>query len=139
MTASNKQKGGSLPSGKNAIGRSSFSFQSLTNWLRGSFNIFTSRKPDPVNNPKLSILERGTRIGDQRPFPLLEPLGENAQKPIDPNPYSVNMDHSYGTGAKQVSPPSSTAIVGGGKKKRKTLRRKPKKGGKKLKRKTKKN
>ena len=139
MTASNKQKGGALPSGNNALGRSSFSLQNFTNWLRGSFNIFTPTKPDPVNNSKISIQERGTRIGDQRPFPLLEPLGQNGQRKLDPNPYSVNMDHSYGTGAKQVYPASSTAIVGGGKKKRKTLRSKPKKGAKKLKRKTKKN
>ena len=136
MTAGNKQKGGNMPSGNNALGRSSFSFQSLTNWLRGSFNIFTPKRTDIVNAPNLSIQARATRVGDRRPYPLLEPLGANSQLNVEPNPYSVNMDHSYGTGAKQVRP---LPISGGGKKKKKTLRKKPKKGAKKLKRKTKKN
>tara|TARA_B100000902_G_scaffold297310_1_gene284394 strand:+ start:9187 stop:9594 length:408 start_codon:yes stop_codon:yes gene_type:complete len=135
MTAGNKQKGGNLPSGNNALARSSFSIQGFTNWLRGSFNIFSPKKNDIVNNPKLSIHERGTRVGDRRPYPLLEPLGANSQLNVQPNPYSVNMDHSYGTGAKQVRP---LPITGGGKKKKKTLR-KNKKGSKKIKRKTKKN
>ena len=136
--AGSKQKGGTAPNASNALGRSSFSWQALTQWLRGTFNIFTPQNKDIVNQSDNSIQSSGSNAGNAPPYPLLDDLPDGMLEVYEQETIS-GAYYGEGEDATQVKP------MVGGKSKKKTLKRKgkkstlkKKKSSKKLKRKSKK-
>jgi hypothetical protein len=119
--AGSKQNGGTAPNAANAMGRSSFSWNALTQWIRGSFNIFTPSNTDIVNSSDNSIQSSGSNPGNSPPYPLLDELPDGM---LEPNTQETISGAYYGEGADaiQVKP-----MVGGKRKNKKTLKRKNKK------------
>lgn len=119
--AGSKQNGGNAPNAANAIGRSSFSWQALTQWIRGGFNIFSPLNKDIVNSSDISIQSSGSNAGNASPYPLLDEspdgmLEVNSQETISGAYVNGGLD------AIQVKP-----MVGGKRKNKKSLKRKNKK------------
>ena len=90
----------SAPTSNNALSRSTFSWTSFTQWLRGSFNVFTSNKKDLVNTPAIKIQSTGSRPGNEPPFPLLDELPDghlepNYQETIADAYYNAEQDTQF--------------------------------------------
>ena len=125
----------SAPTSNNALSRSTFSWTSFTQWLRGSFNVFTSNKKDLVNTPAIKIHSTGSNPGNEPPFPLLDELPDGHLEPNYQTVIADAYDYSQkdqdlgvedGTTAKMVK--NGVEPQAGGGKKKKTLKHKKSKG-----------
>ena len=122
----------SAPTSNNALSRSTFSWTSFTQWLRGSFNVFTSNKKDLVNTPGIKIHSNGSNPGNEPPFPLLDELPDGHLEPsyqdtiqdAYDNTHVLEVDGNGGVSGKSAS----IVKQAGGAKKKKTLKHKKSKG-----------
>jgi len=122
----------SAPTSNNALSRSTFSWTSFTQWLRGSFNVFTSNKKDLVNTPAIKIHSNGSNPGNEPPFPLLDELPDGHLELNYQDTITDAYDNSHVVGVLGDSNANNTSakIVtqAGGAKKKKTLKHKKSKG-----------
>tara|TARA_Y100000768_G_scaffold328188_1_gene266071 strand:- start:5038 stop:5463 length:426 start_codon:yes stop_codon:yes gene_type:complete len=115
----------SAPTSNNALSRSTFSWTSFTQWLRGSFNVFTSNKKDLVNTPAIKIQSTGSRPGNEPPFPLLDELPDGH---LEPNYQETIADAYYNAEQDAQFVKNGVESQSGGGKKKKTLKHKKSKG-----------